>query len=381
MSKRIKFNLRCDGEPVRNLEDLREHFCIEDVLEYFSNGLLSRWLDVRGFQEELEAVENLKASQETDAVEQAKALAKIFGMGETLSGIEQDAYMLKYLRERRQFLERDRELQGRESEITERYFARYTQRVQDVLTAHRKLEENASEPEKTEPDEEREKRNEAISEAFAAIKAAVKEICQSYATLFLYDYRRLLLLFQDKAPLAVYVMLMNRLMRETYLSGHENADRKFCYDKLRAFNNTTCQTVKSNPAPWMKVLKVRKGTTSGIWQVIEYAKGDCDRDGNERGMNCLILSLNSGSRSSIVANICEYHENGSPYAPGQVQDAFPVLNGLEYQSTSTNGYLIYLEADNDTFPRPEETSGKPCPVCGEISDGKFCPYCGAPMGD
>ena len=26
-------------------------------------------------------------------------------------------------------------------------------------------------------------------------------------------------------------------------------------------------------------------------------------------------------------------------------------------------------------------SGKPCPICGEVSDSKFCPHCGAPMGD
>ena len=52
VGKRIKFNLRCDGESVRNLEELREHFCVEDVLEYFNNGLLSRWLEVRRFTQE-----------------------------------------------------------------------------------------------------------------------------------------------------------------------------------------------------------------------------------------------------------------------------------------------------------------------------------------
>lgn len=25
--------------------------------------------------------------------------------------------------------------------------------------------------------------------------------------------------------------------------------------------------------------------------------------------------------------------------------------------------------------------GKPCPICGEVSDSKFCPHCGAPMGE
>lgn len=28
-----------------------------------------------------------------------------------------------------------------------------------------------------------------------------------------------------------------------------------------------------------------------------------------------------------------------------------------------------------------EAAGKPCPICGEVSNSKFCPHCGAPMGD
>lgn len=49
MSKTIKFNLICDGNPVRNIEDLRDNFSIEDVLKVFHNGLLVRWLGVRGY--------------------------------------------------------------------------------------------------------------------------------------------------------------------------------------------------------------------------------------------------------------------------------------------------------------------------------------------
>ena len=27
------------------------------------------------------------------------------------------------------------------------------------------------------------------------------------------------------------------------------------------------------------------------------------------------------------------------------------------------------------------SAGKPCPICGEVSNSKFCPHCGAPMGE
>ena len=53
MAKTIKFNLICDNTPVRTIEDLQNNFSIEDVLDYYRNGLLCRWLKVRGYEEEL----------------------------------------------------------------------------------------------------------------------------------------------------------------------------------------------------------------------------------------------------------------------------------------------------------------------------------------
>lgn len=40
MAKTIKFNLICDNTPVRTIEDLQNNFSIEDVLNYYRNGLL-----------------------------------------------------------------------------------------------------------------------------------------------------------------------------------------------------------------------------------------------------------------------------------------------------------------------------------------------------
>lgn len=59
MAKTIKFNLICDNKPIRTIEDLRENFSIEDVLEYYNNGLLQRWLLVRGYDEYLREVKNI----------------------------------------------------------------------------------------------------------------------------------------------------------------------------------------------------------------------------------------------------------------------------------------------------------------------------------
>lgn len=64
MAKTIKFNLILDNYPVRNIEGLQEHFSIEDMLKYFENGLLLRWLNVRGYDEQYTLVKNIDKSLE-----------------------------------------------------------------------------------------------------------------------------------------------------------------------------------------------------------------------------------------------------------------------------------------------------------------------------
>ena len=75
MAKTIKFNLICDEKPVRTIEDLQNNFSIEDVLAYYNNKLLHRWLSVRGYDSELEKV---SAITSTDPMEVIKELICIF---------------------------------------------------------------------------------------------------------------------------------------------------------------------------------------------------------------------------------------------------------------------------------------------------------------
>lgn len=40
MAKTIKFNLILDSNSVRNIDDLKNNFSIEDILDAYNNGLL-----------------------------------------------------------------------------------------------------------------------------------------------------------------------------------------------------------------------------------------------------------------------------------------------------------------------------------------------------
>ncbi|MCD8248479.1 MAG: hypothetical protein LUC60_01245 [Lachnospiraceae bacterium] len=93
MAKTIKFNLICDGNPVRTIEDLQNNFSVEDILGYYHNKLLHRWLEVRGYEDELRKVSEIVA---IDDMEVIKRLVEIFD-------VAADKNMLKYFKERQAY--------------------------------------------------------------------------------------------------------------------------------------------------------------------------------------------------------------------------------------------------------------------------------------
>lgn len=98
MAKTIKFNLICDEKPIRTIEDLQNNFSIEDVLTYYNNHLLHRWLRVRGYDQELEAVSSITSTQPLDII---KELIRTFDIVADDEMIEDSIYMLNYLDERK----------------------------------------------------------------------------------------------------------------------------------------------------------------------------------------------------------------------------------------------------------------------------------------
>lgn len=60
MAKKMRFALEMeDGVKVRDLEELKENFCLKSVLAYLENGQLEKWLRDRYLNDEAEAVSGL----------------------------------------------------------------------------------------------------------------------------------------------------------------------------------------------------------------------------------------------------------------------------------------------------------------------------------
>ena len=130
MAKTIKFNLICDGQPVRTIEDLQENFSVEDMLGYFESGLLLRWLKVRDYKDEYKEVSKISTK---DDLEIAKKLIKIFNVETDEKEIAKDVYMLQFLKERSQKISKYDSNRLEIDEVVKNYTKKYADLVKEQL--------------------------------------------------------------------------------------------------------------------------------------------------------------------------------------------------------------------------------------------------------
>ena len=205
MAKTIKFYMICDDHPVRTIDDLREHFGMEDVLGYYRRGILQRWLKVRGYDAELEAVNQMNAADDAEALTK---LIRIFDVEKDPSEIAEFIKILKYNEEKAKAAEEKKKKEeeekikaeeqkknkdGQNANASDSDKARYLSLVNTIL-------ENST--------------NKAV------IKSTVKEIAENYRHIFEQNYVDLFYLLYKCAPMAIFVMLSFDVMREKYLSDH-----------------------------------------------------------------------------------------------------------------------------------------------------------------
>lgn len=80
--KQVKFNLYVDEQKIRTIAELEHHFNIDDLLEWYEQGILQKWLYVRGYKQQLEKIEAIAANEK---MEIAKEIITIFDFSEEQS--------------------------------------------------------------------------------------------------------------------------------------------------------------------------------------------------------------------------------------------------------------------------------------------------------
>lgn len=306
MAKTIKFNLICDNNPVRTIEDLQNNFSIEDVLAYYNNQLLQRWLAVRGYEEELNKV---KAITEEKPIEIVKELIDIFHVSSDEQKIEEGVYILKYLEERKELCSIYEKQNYEAKKIIDDYKTGYRQLVDDIL-------QNPQDP--------------------AIIKANIAQIVSNYAWVLKLNHRNLFYLLESKSTLAIMCLLMNEQSREYYLPIEiKNEDGTITYDtaasnkkdKAAMFRNICSMIKKAEFKTELgENLVTFAGVTDGYWKDLE-----------PKGKKYMIINMGNGDfvRSAGLS--------GGDLSSTDIENKFVIVDGIDYKSNSASRQLLYME--------------------------------------
>lgn len=304
MAKTIKFNLICDGYPVRTIEDLQNNFSIEDMLGYYNNKLLHRWLSVRGYDSELKAV---TAITDNDPLEIIKKLIHIFDISADEKKVEESIYMLKYLEERKELCAIYKDENYNVKNIINDYETGYRQLVNGII-------ENPND--------------------VAIIKANIAEIVSNYAWILKLNHRNLFYVLQNESVLAVMCLLMNEKSRKYYLPSKitkedgtivldtdKNSDKAMMFDKICAMI-----TANSFNTALGENLISFSGMTDGYWKDLE-----------PKGKRYMIISMGNGDYVRSAG--C----SGGDLSADDVRNNFVIVDGIDYKSNSDTRTLRYME--------------------------------------
>lgn len=313
MAKTIKFNLICDGQPVRTIEDLQENFSVEDMLGYFESGLLLRWLKVRDYKDEYKEVSEISTK---DDLEIAKKLIKIFNVETDEKEIAKDVYMLQFLKERSQKISKYDSNRLETDEIVKDYTKEYADLVKEIMDN---------------------------SDDISRIKANITEIVNNYKPVLHLNYRELFWKMADRDYLLVIMcFLMNSVTRKYYLDAGQpendeknmdttiKKDKEEIYKKICSYFEPSADIYKSTEDDIVKVLgdnvSVFDGKTDEYWKDLEV-----------KGKKYMILGI--GTRDKVRA--AGDHNGDLSYE--DVNNKFPIVDGIDYMSNSITSKLMYME--------------------------------------
>lgn len=301
MAKTIKFNLICDGYPARTIEDLLNHFSVEDLLDYFDNGLLVKWLDVRGYNEELQ---DIRMIRDRDPLIIIEKLIKIFHIEEDETEIKNAILALKLQRKRKETVSSYTKEKFDVSNILEEYHKKYTCIISELVAA---------------------------KDDTSIIKSHIQELADDYYDIFKLIYRDLFYTLHDNHRwLALMYLLAIEKTRDFYIPTteellHSTSSHKY-KDKKDMFN-LICKTIRSDEFETEMGTHLKKASTfSGYWKNIEPS-----------GRNYMIIRMQT---SEHVRSAGKTNEDLEYY---DISNKFIVLNGIDYKSTNANDIIYYME--------------------------------------
>lgn len=328
MAKTIKFNLNCDGHHVRTLEDLREHFSMEDVLEYLNNGMLARWLDIRGYTAEKEQVEQITADNDRDRL---WALVNIFDIDADQKEVTERAQQLDW-KNRQKALSAAYQASGESRQrILSDYFSGYKNAVETILT---NLED------------------------YGSIKSAVTDIDEHYQEAFDLQYKELIeriygAVWKDAhMPTALLALLTRPHMRTKYLSEADTPGSSIKgIDSLAGTSSASIfsgmRSLALSQPQYRQIMEYAQDTVPKEYDynlkppfhVVRGEFGGGDKLIQRTGQQVMVIKVESSDRNYVQVSAAS-GENAHSYH--EINGKFVLLDGLRCK-LSQGDALWYME--------------------------------------
>jgi hypothetical protein len=343
---------------VRDIEGLQENFSIDDILLVYKNGLLEKWLKVRGFEDYLKKVEKINKKENDKNI--VFKLIEIFQIEKSEKKIMGDIYSLAFWNERKKDIEKWEKKHNKVKEI-----------IADYHKGYDNLKTNIFENKFDMP----------------FLKQTAREIYNTYLEIFKIDYIYFFDKFVDEVPLMIFAILMNENLRNMFLENEkiknilsskmiynvnqlhtfyltfkdskiekrkqvvgtgekisngmevidnynpiveltkdDNASKKVFLGYRKLNFNKAVEYIRISDINTSISLSYFSGQTEGYWKDLE-----------PKNKKYMIISMQNGN---FVRNAAK---QGEELSASDVNGKFPILNGIDYKSNYSDHTLIYME--------------------------------------
>lgn len=313
MAKTVKFNLRCNGNSVRTLSDLRENFVIEEVLDYFDSGLLLRWLEVREYETEAEKLRELAVRGDSlSLIGKAEELIMLFGIESEESRIREAVIILQHRFERQEFLRSLQEHNYSVGKMLESIMQSYDRLIGEILERPGNL---------------------------PLIKANIKTLAEEHMLIFTADYRNVFYTFRRRSLTALMCLLMNKDTRPFFVPEHDGSWRSVPEYSSASYSdvpggeraNLYQELVRLLSDPrWYKEIEqnvsICSDKTGGYWKSIG--------DGSDK-----FMIISAGFEDAVRSA----DGSSGELSYEDIRCKFRILDGIEYRSGGFGSPLIYME--------------------------------------
>lgn len=310
MAKTIKFNLICDGKPIRTIEDLQNNFSIEDVLDYYDNKLLHRWLKVRGYEKELAEVNKIT---ENESFEIIKKLISVFHIALNEDEIKENLFILEHLSTKQMFIEEYKKDNYKVNSIVVDYITHYNNQIEHIIENKDNIHQ---------------------------IKAAVSIILEDYYDIFKINYRWLFYKLLKESPTAIFVLLTFEKAREFYIPKYTE-EEKLILTNLKKIQNNEEMHLKDCDDMYSQICNLNKSASSILGDNLLQFSGQTDgywKDLETNDKKYMILGIGIGDY------VRSTNHKGGDLGSNDTYNKFVILEGIDYKSNTSQNNITYMEA-------------------------------------